>query len=142
MRGYQPTIDTTSKTPNKYLPPTKRDCGGVSLNECKRMAVYAMADGYIVRNGNDNECTGEVGNCGCVHAEARLLKLVPHPHTVYITHSPCIDCAKKLVVAGVKRVVFCEEYRLRDGIDYLLAHDVSVSQQFFDEPPTRFEGSD
>ncbi len=39
--------------------------------------------------------------------------------TLYITASPCLECAKLIIQAGIKRVVYGENYRLSDGIDLL-----------------------
>ncbi|WP_305296924.1 deaminase, partial [Duncaniella muris] len=39
--------------------------------------------------------------------------------TLYVTASPCLDCAKLIIQAGIKRVVFNELYRITDGIDLL-----------------------
>ena len=39
--------------------------------------------------------------------------------TMYVTASPCIECAKLIIQSGIKRVVYGEKYRLTDGIDLL-----------------------
>ncbi|MBR7134173.1 MAG: hypothetical protein IKC85_01250, partial [Bacteroidaceae bacterium] len=39
--------------------------------------------------------------------------------TLYVTASPCIECAKLIIQAGIKRVVYAEHYHLTDGIDLL-----------------------
>jgi deoxycytidylate deaminase len=80
------------------------------------------------RNGNPGKCRGKdaVGTCGCVHAEIRLLKKMPNPHTVTLSHSPCLTCARALVFAGVKKVMFLKEYRNTDGIQCLLDNHVAV----------------
>ena len=46
--------------------------------------------------------------------------------TIYITHTPCIECAKLIIQAGIKRVVYAREYRLSDGIDLLRQAGVKV----------------
>ncbi|MDE6765277.1 MAG: cytidine deaminase, partial [Duncaniella sp.] len=45
----------------------------------------------------------------------------------YITASPCLDCAKLIIQAGIKRVVFDEFYRITDGIDLLARAGVEIS---------------
>lgn len=102
-------------------------------SKCKRMTVHAIgydAEGSIehARNGNPSKCRGEhaVGNCGCIHAEARLLRKMPNPVAVSVSHAPCINCAKLLVVSGVQSVTYLKPYRLTDGVDYLLEHGVLV----------------
>jgi deoxycytidylate deaminase len=89
-------------------------------------------DGNIASasNGNHTEkgCTNEVGRCGCTHAETNLLKKMPNPISVTISHSPCINCATALFKAGVTQVIYDEEYRIKNGIDYLKARGVEVFQ--------------
>ena len=46
--------------------------------------------------------------------------------TLYITHAPCLECAKSIVTTGIKRVVFNRPYRLTTGLDYLATHKVKV----------------
>lgn len=48
--------------------------------------------------------------------------------TVYVTLSPCLECSKLLVRAKVKRVVYNEDYRKRDGLDYLIKYGVQVEK--------------
>ena len=38
--------------------------------------------------------------------------------TLYVTASPCIECAKLIIQAGIRRVVYAEKYRLTDGIEF------------------------
>ena len=46
--------------------------------------------------------------------------------TIYITASPCIECAKLIIQAGIKRVVYGEKYRLTDGIELLERAGIEV----------------
>ena len=46
--------------------------------------------------------------------------------TLYVTSSPCIECAKLIIQAGIRRVVFSEHYRLHDGIDLLEQAGIQV----------------
>ena len=48
--------------------------------------------------------------------------------TVYVTLSCCVECAKLLVRAKVKRVVYLEEYRDKTGLDYLRKYKVEVEK--------------
>ena len=48
--------------------------------------------------------------------------------TLYITHSPCIQCAKLIIQAGIKRVVYLDTYRKTDGLDLLKNVNVAVEQ--------------
>lgn len=60
-----------------------------------------------------------------LHAEANAITKVAQSNnssegaTLYVTASPCIECAKLIIQAGIKRVVYGEVYRLTDGIDLL-----------------------
>lgn len=103
------------------------------MKECKRYTVTAIGfknnEKVITTNGNEEECKGEIGSCGCTHAEINLLKEMPNPQTVWLTHSPCIDCAKALVASGVEFVGYEKEYRILDGIKHLAKNGVSVMQK-------------
>ncbi len=88
------------------------------------MSVHAMgidAEGNIAHasNGNPGKCRDIVGKCGCVHAEIRLLKKMPNPVAVSVSHAPCLNCAIALVEAGVQTVTYLKPYRLTAGINYL-----------------------
>lgn len=48
--------------------------------------------------------------------------------TLYITHSPCIECAKLIIQAGIKRVVYLEPYHKTNGLDLLKRVGISVEQ--------------
>lgn len=101
------------------------------LSTCKRMTVEAIGiDAYgfsrIARNGNDGECTGEQGKCGCIHAEIQLLNMMPNPVMMVVSHAPCLHCAKAIVNAGVRIVTYFKPYRLTDGIEYLTSNGVEV----------------
>ena len=39
--------------------------------------------------------------------------------TLYITAAPCIECSKLIIQAGIRRVVYCDEYRSEEGLDLL-----------------------
>ena len=60
-----------------------------------------------------------------LHAEANAITKLARSNnnsdgsTLYVTASPCIECAKLIIQAGIKRVVYAEKYRLEDGIDLL-----------------------
>lgn len=90
-------------------------------------------NGHASGGPNEWEDTG-VSNPEVVHAELNALgKLLEEGvsakgATVYVTYSPCIDCSKLLVRAKVKRVVYLEEYRKTEGIDYLAKYGVQVEK--------------
>lgn len=101
------------------------------LKPCKRMRVEAWGidrDGNIAfaTNGNETECKNIVGACGCVHAEANLLKKMKYPLKVLLSHSPCASCAAALYLADVEEVYYVKGYRVKDGIDILVSKGVKV----------------
>ena len=67
-----------------------------------------------------------------LHAEANAItKLARSSNnsdgaTLYVTASPCIECAKLIIQAGIKRVIYGEQYRLTDGIDLLKRANIEV----------------
>ena len=60
-----------------------------------------------------------------LHAEANAITKVAKSNnssenaTLYVTSSPCMECAKLIIQSGIKRVVFCNKYRIADGIELL-----------------------
>ena len=110
---------------------------------CKRRQVGALvvkdqmiiSDGYNgTPSGFENICEGEnnVTKPYVLHAEANALTKLARSNnnsdgaTIYITASPCIECAKLIIQAGIKRVVYGEKYRLTDGIDLLERAGIEV----------------
>ena len=103
---------------------------------CQRRQVGALvvkdkmiiSDGYNgTPSGFENVCEDEnnVTKPYVLHAEANAItKLARSSNnsdgsTLYVTASPCIECAKLIIQAGIKRVVYGEQYRLEDGINLL-----------------------
>ena len=103
---------------------------------CKRRKVGALivkdqmiiSDGYNgTPSGFENVCEDEydVTKPYVLHAEANAITKVAASSnsskgaTIYITSSPCIECAKLIIQSGIKRVVFSENYRTSEGCDLL-----------------------
>ena len=110
---------------------------------CKRRQVGALvvkdhmiiSDGYNgTPSGFENVCEDEmnVTKPYVLHAEANAItKLARSSNnsdgaTLYVTASPCIECAKLIIQAGIKRVIYGEQYRLTDGIDLLKRANIEV----------------
>jgi len=94
-----------------------------------------ISDGYNgTPSGFENVCEDEnnVTKAYVLHAEANAItKLARSSNnsdgaTIYITASPCIECAKLIIQAGIRRVVYGENYRLTDGIDLLKRAGIEV----------------
>ena len=115
------------------------------LSHAKRMQVGAIMvkDGMIISDGYngtpsgfDNSCEDSNGNTKpeVLHAEANaILKCAKHGTscegaTLYITLSPCQDCAKLIHQAGIKTVIYKEKYRYGDGLDFLKKCGVNVKK--------------
>jgi deoxycytidylate deaminase len=97
----------------------------------RQMTVHVIGidkEGRVeyAKNSNLGMPTSEEGVCGYMHAEIRLLKKMPNPVTVMVSHAPCLNCAKALVKAGVQAVYYMKPYRLKDGLEYLYENGVLV----------------
>ena len=109
---------------------------------CKRRQVGALvvkdkmiiSDGYNgTPSGFENVCEEDgVTKPYVLHAEANAItKLARSSNnsdgsTLYVTASPCIECAKLIIRAGIKRVVYAEKYRLNDGIELMERAGIKV----------------
>ncbi|MBQ9440426.1 MAG: dCMP deaminase family protein [Paludibacteraceae bacterium] len=110
---------------------------------CQRRQVGALlvknkmiiSDGYNgTPSGFENNCEDEENHSKpyVLHAEANAITKVARSNnssdgaTLYVTASPCIECAKLIIQAGIKRVVYGEEYRLMDGIELLKRAGIEV----------------
>ena len=110
---------------------------------CRRRQVGALlvkghaiiSDGYNgTPSGFENVCEDEEGRTKAyvLHAEANAITKVAKSNnssegsTLYVTASPCIECAKLIIQAGIKRVVYSEPYRSADGLALLREAGVAV----------------
>lgn len=115
------------------------------LSHCERRQVGAIivknniiiADGYNgTPSGFENCCEDSNGDTHwyVLHAEANaILKLAKSNNrgqnsTLYITLSPCKDCSKLILQAGIKRVVYINRYKDSEGIDFLSKAGIEVVQ--------------
>lgn len=112
---------------------------------CKRRKVGALlvkdkmiiSDGYNgTPSGFENICEDENNETKpyVLHAEANAITKVAKSGnssdgaTLYVTSSPCLECSKLIIQAGIRRVVFTENYRLEDGINLLRRANIEVVQ--------------
>ena len=110
---------------------------------CQRRKVGALivkdkmiiSDGYNgTPSGFENVCEDDnnVTKPYVLHAEANAITKIARSNnssdgaTMYVTASPCIECAKLIIQAGIKRVVYSEHYRLEDGIELLKRAGIEV----------------
>ena len=94
-----------------------------------------ISDGYNgTPSGFDNVCEDDTNTTFpyVLHAEANAItKLARSSNnsegsTLYVTASPCIECSKLIIQAGIKRVVYAEKYRLEDGLQLLRKANIEV----------------
>ncbi len=112
---------------------------------CKRRKVGALivkdnmiiSDGYNgTPSGFENICEDENGITRpyVLHAEANAITKVAKSGnssaggTLYVTAAPCIECSKLIIQAGIRRVVYKDEYRLTDGVDLLARAGIEVEK--------------
>ena len=110
---------------------------------CQRRKVGALvvkekmiiSDGYNgTPSGFENVCEDATDTTKpyVLHAEANAItKLARSSNnsdgaTLYVTAAPCIECSKLIIQAGIKRVIYAEQYRLNDGIDLLRRANIEV----------------
>lgn len=122
---------------------------------CKRRQVGALvvkdkmiiSDGYNgTPSGFENVCEdNNVTKPYVLHAEANAItKLARSSNnsegsTLYVTASPCIECAKLIIQSGIKRVVYAEKYRLDDGIKLMQRAGIKVEYLYPDEKTSSVE---
>lgn len=114
---------------NSYC--TRRKVGALIVND-----KMIISDGYNgTPSGFENICEDEqnITKPYVLHAEANAITKIARSNnssegaTMYVTASPCIECAKLIIQAGIKRVVYSEQYRLEDGINLLKRAGVIVT---------------
>jgi dCMP deaminase len=110
---------------------------------CKRRQVGALivkekmiiSDGYNgTPSGFENVCEDENYKTKpyVLHAEANAITKVAKSSnssegaTLYITSSPCMECAKLIIQSGIRRVVFCDNYHTKDGVELLAKAGIQI----------------
>lgn len=109
----------------------------------RKVGAILVKDKMIISDGFNGTPSGFENVCEddndttkpyVLHAEANAITKVARSNnssqgsTLYITASPCLECAKLIIQSGIKRVVFNELYRISDGIDLLRRAGVEVVQ--------------
>ncbi|MBD5231756.1 MAG: dCMP deaminase family protein [Bacteroidales bacterium] len=110
---------------------------------CQRRQVGAIlvknnmiiSDGFNgTPSGFPNVCEDESGTTRpyVLHAEANAITKVARSNnssegsTLYVTTSPCMECSKLIIQAGIRRVVYSEHYRITDGLDLLKRAGIEI----------------
>jgi dCMP deaminase len=121
---------------------------------CKRLKVGSVITSTDYRkvlsigyNGNasglPNGCdSDEPGKCGCLHSEENAVINCDSPRNVskfvFVTHLPCVMCAKRLINLGnVQRITYETPYRITDSVDILRKTGISVARLWYDEAGAR-----
>lgn len=106
---------------NSYC--TRRKVGALIVKD-----KMIISDGYNgTPSGFENVCELEDGTTKgyVLHAEANAITKIAKSGnnsdgaTLYVTASPCMECSKLIIQSGIRRVVYCEPYRVDDGIKLL-----------------------
>lgn len=87
-------------------------------------------------NGFDNRCEDENNNTidEVIHSEENAIckaarqGISLNDSTIYLTLSPCPNCAKLIIQSGIKRVVYYEEYRINKSIEFLKKCNIEVEK--------------
>ncbi len=118
----------------------------------KKVGCIIVKDGQIISDGYNGTPAGYDNVCETInekfhylaenkletrpevlHAESNaLMKLARSTNssqdcTVYLTMSPCFECSKLMIQAGVKRLVYNEQYRILDGVKFLQENGIQVT---------------
>jgi len=115
------------------------------LSSCKRRKVgcVIVKDDSIISIGYNGTVPGEDNCCEdatgktkltTIHAEDNALRKLTRNTTsaeggsMFLTCTPCILCAPRIVAAGIKEVYYDDDYHSREGVEYLEKHNVKVEQ--------------
>lgn len=107
----------------------------------RKVGALIVKDQMIISDGYNGTPSGFANLCEnqdgmtfpfVLHAEANAITKVARSNnssdgaTLYVTASPCMECAKLIIQAGISRVVFSELYRITDGLDLLKKAGVKI----------------
>jgi dCMP deaminase len=113
---------------NSYC--TRRQVGALLVKD-----KMIISDGYNgTPSGFENVCEDENNKTKpyVLHAEANAITKVAKSNnssegaTLYVSSSPCLECSKLIIQAGIKRVVFSEPYHMNDGVELLQRAKIEV----------------
>lgn len=93
--------------------------------------IYGFGYNGTGKGLSHDDCTGEEGQCQCLHSEVNaLIKVrVNDPRKVaFVTAQPCITCAKALINSGVSKVYYRASYRSNTGIDLIKTVGIEVER--------------
>ena len=137
----------TQKQSDKYYIKVAQLCAKNSYAVKLQVGAIIVKDGQIMSDGFNGTPCGFENKCEVkdidgtlytlsyvLHAESNaILKCAKYGRptngsTLYITHSPCIECAKLIIQAGIIRVVYLEDYRKVEGLELLKKAGINVEK--------------
>lgn len=137
----------TQEQSDKYYIKVAQLCANNSYATNLKVGAIIVKDGQIMSDGFNGTPCGFENKCEVksldgslhtlsyvIHAESNaILKCAKYGRstncsTLYITHSPCIECAKSIIQAGIIRVVYLEDYKKSDGIELLKKAGINVEK--------------
>ena len=137
----------TQKQSDKYYINVAQLCAKNSYAVNLQVGAIIVKDGQIMSDGFNGTPCGFENKCEVksmdgslhtlsyvLHAESNaILKCAKYGRstngsTLYITHSPCIECAKLIIQAGIIRVVYLEDYKKSEGIELLKRVGIKVEK--------------
>ena len=137
----------TQEQSDKYYIKVAKLCSKNSYAIKLQVGAIIVKDGQIMSDGFNGTPCGFENKCEVksmdgslhtlsyvLHAESNaILKCAKYGRatngsTLYITHSPCIECAKLIIQAGIIRVVYLEEYKTLDGVELLKRIGIKVEK--------------
>ena len=137
----------TQECLDKYYIKVAQVCAKNSYAIKLKVGAIIVKDNQIISDGFNGTPSGFENKCEIfnidgdlytlpyvLHAESNaILKCAKYgkstkDSTLYITHAPCIDCAKLIIQAGIIRVVYLEDYKNSDGINLLKNVDIKVEK--------------
>ena len=113
-----------------------------------KVGCVLVKDHRIISIGYNGTPSGWSNNCEddnnqtkpeVIHAEANAVAKLARSNesgegsVAFITHAPCLSCAKMLYSAGVCAVIYSQSYRNTEGVDFLVECEIPVSQYFLEE---------
>ena len=137
----------TQERSDKYYIKVAQLCADNSYAVNLKVGAIIVKDGQIMSDGFNGTPCGFENKCEIksidgslhtlpyvIHAESNaILKCAKYGRptngsTLYITHSPCIECAKLIIQAGIIRVVYLEDYRKSESIELLKKANIKVEK--------------
>ena len=137
----------TQERLDKYYIKVAQVCAKNSYAIKLKVGAIIVKDNQIISDGFNGTPSGFENKCETfnidgdlctfpyvLHAESNaILKCAKYgkstkDSTLYITHAPCIDCAKLIIQAGIIRIVYLEDYKNSDGINLLKKVDIKVEK--------------